>query len=101
MMQVLYAGAIMGLALFLSKFLLFFFLPRWVKKTIGFNNFTLLVTDIILGVLAAKTLSIADGTIALGASITFGLCSIAFLLSKKAAKGVTKIGGNLCASVLR
>ena len=99
MLQVMYAGFGIGLALFLSKILLFFFLPRWVKKVINFNNFTLLITDILLGLLAAKTLAIADGTIALGASVMFGLCTILFMLIKMGFKKAKKLGGNLCASV--
>jgi peptidoglycan/LPS O-acetylase OafA/YrhL len=99
MMQVLYVGIILGTMLFISKFVLIFFLPKWIQRTIGYNNFTLFLTDVALGMLAAKTLSMADGTIALGASITFGFLSIIYICTKVGAKKVKTIGGEfLCAS---
>jgi len=99
MMQVLYVGLILGTLLFISKVVLIFFLPSWVQRAINYNNFTLLLVDIALGMLAAKTLAIADGTIALGASITFGFLSIVFIISKVIFKKAKRLGGDLiCAS---
>ena len=101
MMQVLWVGVILGSMLFVSKFVIIFFLPRWIRKTIGYNNFTLLITDVALGMLAAKTLSTADGTIALGASITFGFLSILYICTKVATKKVKRIGGDLLCTSAR
>ena len=95
MMQVVYAGAILGLIIFISKIGITFFFPRWIKRTINYNNFTLLLFDFILGALAAKTLSIADGTIAMGATATFGLLSIAYIFIKAGCKKAKKLGGEL------
>lgn len=99
MMQVVYAGCAIGLILFLGKLGITFFFPRWLKRSINYNNFTLLLFDFGLGALAAKTLSMADGTIALGASATFGLLSIGYCFLKVGCKKVKRIGGDiLCAS---
>ncbi len=101
MMQVLWVGVILGTMLFISKFVIIFFLPRWIRSFINFNNLTLLMTDIALGMLAAKTLSIADGTIALGASITFGFLSIMYICSKVGVKKAKQFGGELICTSAR
>lgn len=95
MMQVVYAGIVIGIILFIGKTGITFLFPRWLKNLISYNNFTLLCFDFSLNALAAKTLSIADGTIALGASATFGLLSLAFIFMKLGIKKVKKAGGEL------
>jgi hypothetical protein len=101
MMQVLWVGIILGTMLFISKFVIILFLPRWIKRTINYNNLTLLLTDFALGALAARTLAIADGTIALGASITFGFLSIVYICTKVGAKKAKKFGGELLCTSAR
>lgn len=98
MMQVIYAGIIAGTIIFFSKLGVCFFFPRWLKRAINYNNFTLLLFDFGLGALAAKTLSMADGTIAMTAAGTFALLSIATCFLKLGAKKASKIGRELCLS---
>ena len=83
MMQILYVGAILGIGLYASKLFLFWLLaPRFLKRWISSSNFLLGLFDIGLGLLAAKTLAIADGTIAMAAVITFGVCSMLYIGTK-------------------
>ena len=89
MLQVLYAGLVLGTLLFISKFAVFFFLP-WLKAIANFNGLTMFLTDLGMGALAAKTLSIADGTIALATAITFGFLSVTVLMFKVAWKRASR-----------
>jgi hypothetical protein len=97
MMQILYVGAILGFGLYLSKLFLFWLLaPKFLKHWISSSNFLLGVFDIALGLLSAKALSMADGTIAMAASITFGVCSMLYITCKIGIRRTTQEVRRIC-----
>jgi len=97
MMQILYVGAILGMGLYASKLFLFWLMaPKFLKVWIGSSNLLLGIFDIGLGLLSAKALSMADGTIAMSAAITFGVCSMIYIVCKIAYRNTKRKVNSLC-----
>lgn len=75
-------GIGMGIAAYLSKFMLFMMLPAWVKKVAHYNNLTLIMWDVAMGYSVAHLAALATGYLVIIVVITFGFCSALYITTR-------------------